>query len=91
VNADSEPPSDPGATRAPGELERSAARCRAVAHQIRDSLLQDLAAEALSLGAAALSDVADAEREALQARARTIGRCAHLLEAAAGRLESMAE
>ena len=64
MKADFEQSSDQGTAPAPGELERSAACCRAVAGQIRDSLVPELTAEALSLGAAGPGDVADAEREA---------------------------
>ena len=91
MKADFEQSSDQGAAPAPGELERSAACCRAVAGQIRDSLVPELTAEALSLGAAGPGDVADAEREDLQARARMVGRSARLLGAVAEQLESIAE
>jgi len=91
VKADFEQSSDQGTAPAPGELERSAARCRAIAGQIRDSLVQELTAEALNLEVAGLGGVADAEREALQARARLLERCARLLGAVAEQLESIAE
>jgi hypothetical protein len=70
------------------ELQRSAARCRALADHIRDSLLQDLAAEVLILEVAGRGDVAHSERGALQARARMVQRCARFLGAVADRLES---
>jgi hypothetical protein len=72
-------------------LQRSAARCRALADHIRDSLLQDLAAEVLTLEAAGRSDVAHTEGAALQARARMVQRCARFLGAVADRLESASD
>ena len=91
MKADSERSSEQGATPAPSELKRSAARCRAIADHLRDGLVQDLAAEVLRLGAAGLDGVADAERETLQARALLVGRCAHVLVGVADRLESIGE
>jgi uncharacterized protein YukE len=72
-------------------LQRSAARCRALADHIRDSLIQDLAAEALTLEVAARGDLAHSERDALQAMARMVQRCARFLGAVADRLESASE
>ena len=69
-------------------LQSCAARCHALADDIRDSLLQDLAAEVLTVEAAERGDVADTERDALQARARMVQRCARFVGAVADRLES---
>jgi hypothetical protein len=63
----------------PDPLERSEARCQGIAYEIRDVLVQELAADALSLEAAGLGDVADPQRAALEARARMVGRCGRLL------------
>jgi hypothetical protein len=88
VSADSGDASDRADARAPAELRRSAARGRGIAFEIRDNLMQELAADALSLEAAALCDVAAAERETLEARGRTVAQCARMLAAVAEQLES---
>src|ERR1039458_2056398 len=67
--------------------ERSEARCQGIAYEIREVLVQELAADALSLEAAGLGDVADPQRAALEARARMVGRCARLLVGVAELLE----
>jgi hypothetical protein len=54
-------------------------RCQGIAYEIREVLVRELAADALSLEAAGLSGVADPQRAALEARARMVGRCARLL------------
>jgi hypothetical protein len=71
-------------------LERSEARGQDIAYEIRDVLVQELAADALSLEAAELGDVADPQRAALEARARMVGRCARLLVGVAELLEGPA-
>jgi hypothetical protein len=91
MNTDPGSSSEQGGTLAAGELQRSAARCRALADHIRDSLMQDLAAEALTLQAAGEGDVADSERNVLHAKARMVQRCARFLGAVAKRLESTTE
>lgn len=68
-------------------LERSEARCQGIASEIREILVQELTADALSLEAAGLGDVADPQRAALEARARMVGRCARLLVGVAELLE----
>jgi hypothetical protein len=75
----------------PGDAqERSEARCQGIASEIREVLVQELAADALSLEAAGLGDVADPQRAALEARARMVGRCARLLVGVAELLEGPA-
>jgi hypothetical protein len=74
----------------PDALERSEARCQGIAYEIREVLVQELAADALSLEAAGLGDVADPQRAALEARARMVGRCARLLVGIAELLEGPA-
>lgn len=69
------------------ELERSLRYCRGIGEQIRESLVQELAAELLRLQAAALGEVGQAEREAMETRAQSIEGAARLLEAVAERLE----
>jgi hypothetical protein len=71
-------------------LERSEVRCQGIAYEIRDILVQELAADALSLEAAGLGDVADPQRAALETRARMVGRCARLLVGVAELLEGPA-
>jgi hypothetical protein len=71
-------------------LERSEAGCQSIAYEIRDVLVQELAADVLSLGAAGMDDVAAPQRVALGARARLVGRCARLLVEVAELLEGPA-
>ena len=76
-----------GTVPPPDALGRSELRCQGIAYEIREVLVQELAADALSLEAAGLSGVADPQRAALEARARMVGRCARLLVGVAELLE----
>jgi hypothetical protein len=71
-------------------VARSEARCQGLAFEIRDVLVQKLAADALSLEAADRGNVADPQRKALEARAGMVGRCARLLVGVAELLEGLA-
>jgi hypothetical protein len=71
-------------------VARSEARCQGLAYEIRDVLVQKLAADALSLEAADRGNVADPQRKALEARAGMVGRCARLLVGVAELLEGLA-
>ena len=67
------------------DLQQSAVRCRAVGEQLRETALQDLAAEVLTLGRAVTS-LTGPEAEIVSARMRQIQGYARLLGALASEL-----
>ena len=71
--------------RATADLQLSAARCRAVGEQLRETALQDLAAEVLTLGRAAAT-LTGPEAQSVSARIRRIQGYARLLGALASEL-----
>ena len=72
----------PGAA---ADLQQSAARCRAVGEQLRETALQDLAAEVLTLGRAATT-LTGLEADTVSARMRQVQGYARLLGALASEL-----
>ena len=83
-------PGTGAADRAARQLEGSAERCHVVALQIWDGQVQELAALAFSLGAAAASaGLGKPERTRLLGRAEAIQCCSRLLCAVAQRLDGI--